>query len=160
MVKNALISLYFNVWLGILRNMLRRKLNSRGLSRLMAGLFALQIVLTGFCLLTPEAHAMPMPTVHSTSAHTGDVDGHCAKAENGQHSSGHSDSCYHCDQPDQLSNQAPLTFAHVVLLLPVFLIEPAVQTWHSLSGLLSVRTPTGPPRSSTLLYTTSQRILI
>ncbi|MDX8405953.1 MAG: hypothetical protein R8K50_07370 [Mariprofundus sp.] len=140
--------------------MLRHKLNFRGISRLMAGLFALQIVLTGFCLLTPEAHAMPMPTMQSGAAHTGDMDGHCAKAESGRQASDDSSSCYHCDQPDELSNVSPLSFAHVVLLLPGYLTEPAVLTWHDFSGLFTVRIPTGPPRSSTLLYTTSQRILI
>lgn len=142
----------------MVRPMLRHKLHLRGLSRLMAGLFALQIVVTGFCMLTPEAHAMTMLGVHSvhTAAH---VDGHCAKAENGHHASNHSGSCYHCDQPDELSNLSS-SFAHIALVLPALLIEPAAPTWNDFSGLFTVRTPTGPPRSSTLLYTTSQRIRI
>jgi len=123
----------------------------------MAGLFALQIVVTGFCLLTAEAHAMPMPAMQS-----GAVELPCAKSGHmDQHdSSSHSGSCYHCDQPDELSNASFSSLAQVSILLPGIITMPVATTWQPESTLSFSRTPTGPPRSSSRLYTTSQRIRI
>jgi len=137
--------------------MLQYQSYSRALSSLMAGLFALQIVVTGFCLLTDEAHAMPMPAMQS-----GHIDAPCAKAGHihKNAASDHSGSCYHCDQPDELSNASFSSFAQVSILLPGVITMPVAAIWKPESIELSSRTPTGPPRSSSLLYTTSQRIRI
>jgi len=150
-------SWYFNLDRPTVRRMLFVARHMRVYSRLMIGLFAMQILVGGFCLLTSEAHAMS----HSVQTH--EMSAHCTKSVDGdhQHSQDHAGNCYHCDQPDELSNSAfsstvsmDLTFSDVSIL-PAALLSMA-----DASGLLSTRTPTGPPRSSTLLYTTTQRILI
>jgi len=140
--------------------MLRDKLRFRRLSCLMAGMFAMQVLVSAFCLLTSEAHAMPMAQ-HGTPQ-SAQIDAHCAKAEplHEQQTPHHSGSCYHCDQPDELSNSSFSSLAQVAVLLPAIVSVPALRAWGHDSGLLSTRVPTGPPRSSTLLYTTSQRIRI
>jgi len=142
--------------------MLSCYLHIRGLSRLMAGLFAIQVLVGGFCLLTTEAHAMPQ----SMSMQTMVMDGNCAKAMHAEQSShdqtsDHSDTCYHCDQPAALSNASYASVVAVSLVLSNVISLPAAQLFSSeATGLFTARTPTGPPRSSSLLYTTSQRILI
>jgi len=134
----------------------------RGTSRLMAGLFAMQVIITGFCMITAEAHAMPQSAMHSSTMQSQDVGAHCAKADSAsEHHKTHSGNCYHCDQPDELSNSGLASFATVAMLLPGVLGMQAPQQWHNVSsGLLAARTPTGPPRSSSLLFTTTQRIRI
>ena len=141
--------------------MLRRKLHTRLLSRLMAGLFALQLIGTGFCLLTPDAHAMP--AAHAAMAHDthmAPTDEHCAQPV--EHSEEHGASCAHCLQPKvDLSakhNQAPNQV--VLALLPDFLAADQTANIDSHALLLSSRTPTGPPRSSTLIYDITQRIRV
>ncbi|HKI61164.1 MAG TPA: hypothetical protein VKA31_02615 [Mariprofundaceae bacterium] len=132
-----------------------QKRHASGLSRLIAGLFAMQVIVTGFCMITTQAHAMPQ------SVHSSEMGSHCAKAEHTGEHQHHSGSCYHCDQPDELSNSTLTSFAAVALLLPGVISAPALPQWHDVSsGLLSSRTPTGPPRSSSLLFTTTQRIRV
>jgi len=137
--------------------MLTGKLYARGLSRLMSVLFAVQIVVGGFCLLTADAHATPQPM------QTQNVHAHCVKSSHAddQHSQGDSGNCYHCDQPDQLSNSVfsagtPIALAHS----DVIGSPPAPLFSSKATGLFSIRTPTGPPRSSSLLYTITQRIRV
>jgi len=127
--------------------------------RLMVMLFAVQVMVGGFCLLTAEAHAMPQPV------QTTDMDGHCAKSTHislsHEHGSNHSGNCYHCDQPDELSSSAFTSPAPMLLVLSDFISLPAAPLFdQAATGLLSTRTPTGPPRSSSLLYTTTQRIRV
>jgi len=143
--------------------MLNRYLHIRGFSRLMAGLFAMQVLVGGFCLLTAEAHAMPQ----SMSMQGMAMDGNCAKAMHAnqpghdQQSSDHSDACYHCDQPAELSNAGLASVVALTLALSDVISLPAAQLLNNeATGLFSARTPTGPPRSSSLLYATTQRILI
>jgi len=105
------------------------------------------------------------------------MDGNCAKpmqAQNhheqhaddlqayDQQTPDHSDACYHCDQPAQLSNASHTSVVSATLVLSDVVSLPTAPLLNNeaTSGLLSARTPTGPPRSSSLLYTTSQRILI
>ncbi|HKI61296.1 MAG TPA: hypothetical protein VKA31_03295 [Mariprofundaceae bacterium] len=151
--QRAGISLNFH-FTGI--NLARMQLHKRhasGLSRLIAGLFAMQVIVTGFCMIPTQAHAVPQ-SVQST-----DMGTHCAKAHAGDHQ--HSSSCYHCDQPDELSSSNLASFATVALLLPGVISAPVFPQWQDVSsGLLSTRTPTGPPRSSSLLFTTTQRIRV
>jgi hypothetical protein len=158
--------LYFHLQKNSIRRMLTRNKHIRGvfrsMARLMAGLFAMQVLVGGFCLLTAEAHTMPQLMSMQTLA----MDGNCAKAMHAEQSShdqtsDHSDACYHCDQPAALSNASYASVVAVSLVLSDVISLPAAPLFSSeATGLFTARTPTGPPRSSSLLYTTSQRILI
>jgi len=147
--------------------MLSRYLHIRGLSRLMVALFAVQIIVGGFCLLASEASAMP-PSAQSQGMHAhcgmkGNVSGQnrSDQATTSHHTQDGSSSCYHCDQPDQLSSSSPSAVASLLLVLADDIsLTIAPLSVDNTTGFLSTRTPTGPPRSSSLLYTTSQRILI
>ena len=141
--------------------MLRRNLQIRLLSRLMAGLFALQLIGTGFCLLTPDAHAKP--AVHAAMTHDmhmAPTDEHCAQPA--EHSEEHGATCAHCLQPQvDLSakhNQAPNQI--VLAFLPDFLAADQTANIDNHALLLLSRTPTGPPRSSSLIYDITQRIRV
>jgi len=145
--------------------MLTRKLHIRGvfrsMARLMAVLFAVQIMVGGFCLLTAEAHEMPQSMQMQNMV----MDGNCAKSmhtgANHNQDSDHSGNCYHCDQPDELSNASFTSMASVALVLTdVISLSAVTQFSSATTGLLTTRTPTGPPRSSSLLYTTTQRIRV
>jgi len=150
--------------------MLKHYLQIRGLSRLMSVLFAVQIVLGGFCLLTSQAHAMSQSAAsQAVHAHCGadaseaaDLDlSSAATAPLHQSSPDNVASCYHCDQPDQLSASTSISVDSLtVVMFDSMDVLPAPQFNMIAVGLLSVRTPTGPPNSSSLLYATSQRILI
>ncbi len=141
--------------------MLSRKLQIRVLPRLLAVLFAMQVGVGGFCLLTADAHAAQAQGVQ-------DIEAHCAKsvqaglqAEHDADQHTHSGNCYHCDQPDELSNSAYPTIAPLALALVDLITLPAVPHYDAAAnGSLTTRTPTGPPGSAALLYTTTQRIRI
>ncbi|WP_196795099.1 hypothetical protein [Mariprofundus ferrooxydans] len=137
--------------------MLRHKLHFRGLSRLMAGLFAMQIIVTSVCMLSAQAHAMPASAMKH-DAHVSYAASHCANTPSGHQASGHG--CFHCDHPDEMSNGSFSSLVHVAVLLPGSISAPEARVWGHVTEQLSSRIPTGPPRSSTLLYTTSQRIRI
>jgi len=162
--------LSFHLYRITVRRMLRHYLHIRGLSRLMSVLFAVQIMVGGFCLLTSEANAMPM-SAQEMHAHCGmSADVSTQSVADGaavgyfavdQHAQDHNNNCYHCDQPDQLSSSNSASVVLMLLVLTDDLSLPAAVAFDSsATGLLSTRTPTGPPRSASLLYTTSQRILI
>jgi len=125
----------------------------------MIGLFALQFVAAGFCLVSPALHAsemamsspMPVPMASDMSAHCGQH----AKAE----SSGtdQQSACSHCDAPDELISSKVSSFN----------VDLPVIAW-ALTGFdvvasqildLTVHPATGPP-SSPLLFHRNQRILI
>jgi len=155
--------LYFHLyWLNVRRMLMRNKHirgGFRSMARLMAVMFAVQIMVGGFCLLTAEAHAMP----HAVQ--TQNVQAHCAKSAHAdathEQDTEHSGNCYHCDQPDELSSSAFTSVAPVMLVLSDIISLPAMPlSGLASTGLLSTRTPTGPPRSSSLLYTTTQRIRV
>lgn len=138
--------------------MLRWKLHTKVLSRLMAGLFAVQLIGAGFCLLTPEAHAMPAAHSMDQGMQMAAEDEHCAQPA--EQSEKHGASCAHCLQPD-ISVQKHATPDQIdLVLLPDFLAHKKIltETIHAVS--LSPRTPTGPPRSSTLIYDITQRIRV
>lgn len=139
--------------------MLRRKQHTRLLSRLLAGLFALQLI-GSFCLLTPAAHAMPVVHAMAESMPMGVTDEHCAQATG--HSERQAASCAHCLQPEvDLSakhNQAPGQIG--LALLPDFLTPDSTASVAGPAALLSSRTPTGPPRSSSLIYDITRRIRV
>jgi hypothetical protein len=141
--------------------MLKRKLFRRALSRLISGLFAVQLIAAGFCLMMPQAHAMPMAQAsHSMSASMAD-DNHCKQsmeAQMGQDAE-HSP-CTHCDQLDSFLQNASAPIQLDIDMQADLLPVPTASDWISQSISLFSRTPTGPPRSSSLLYHISPRILI
>jgi len=149
--------------------MFMRRSHARFTSRLVAGLFAVQIVVTGFCLLTSQAHAMPMDQMgasHMSGMMSGadDMSGHCSKSMmhmNGQgHDASHSGGCFHCDEPDQFVKAASADLAPVSLVLACLAMLPEISDVTTATLLSEVQAPTGPPRSSTLLFTTTQRIRV
>lgn len=153
--------------------MLLRKVHTRRLSRLFAGLFAVQIVITGFCLLTSQAHAMSvssMPMAQMGATHMSDtmmaadeLSGHCSKSMQGhaQHSgTSHSGGCFHCDEPAQFVKAGSADLASPSLTLTCLTILPELQQESVSNTQLDVQISTGPPRSSSLLFTTTQRIRV
>lgn len=136
--------------------MLKRKSFRRALSRLISGLFAVQILAAGFCLLTPESHAaeMQMPISADMGSHC-DSDGNTASGH-----ADHSTACAHCDLPDELVQSKVSTFNIDFDFTALAPVADEIDLSAPLSVDLAVRTPTGPPRSSSLLYQTTQRILI
>ena len=123
----------------------------------MAGLFAMQVLVAGFCLLTPELHA-----VQAMPMHAADMASHCddGKDKGDAAHGGHNGPCAHCDTPDELvpgkvsSSDAGIAFPVAFMALGV----PEISVLKTIS--LFSRSPTGPPDSTTLLYTTTQRIRI
>jgi hypothetical protein len=128
----------------------------------MVGLFVVQFFAAGFCLMMPLAHAMPMAKVtHSMSDMTMDNAEHCTQAMGTQmsHGTGHF-SCTHCDHPDSFLQNVSAPVQPDLAMLPDLLAAPKASGWISQSISIFSRTPTGPPRTSSLLYQTTQRILI
>jgi len=151
--------------------MFLRKQQTRFISRLVAGLFAVQIVVTGFCLLTTQAHAMPMnqmqmaemDSMQVSADMAGEINGHCSKSSHmdGQHNNtAHSGGCFHCDEPDQFVKVAAADVAPVNLVLVALSVLPQMPALAAWDEITAFYTPTGPPRSSSLLYTTTQRIRV
>jgi hypothetical protein len=141
--------------------MLKVKLHRRALSRLITGLFAVQLFAAGFCLMMPQAHAMPMvKAAHSMSDSMTDTE-HCTQPMESQmsHDAEHS-SCTHCDQPDSFLQNASAPIQLDLEMQADLLPAPSALEWISQSVSLFSRTPTGPPRSSSLLYHISLRILV
>ena len=142
-------------------SMLKFKLYRRALSRLFAGIFAVQLFAAGFCMMMPRAHAMPMiKAAHSMSDSMANTE-HCTDSMKTQmsHNAEHS-SCTHCDQPDSFLQNASAPVQSDIVMLPDLLPAPTVSDWSKQSVSLFSRTPTGPPRSSSLLYHISPRILV
>ena len=146
--------------------MILRKDHTRRLSRLVAGLFAVQIVVTGFCLLTAQAHAMPMlemGATHMSDTLMADTSGHCSKSMQGkaQHSdASHSDGCFHCDEPAQFVKAGISDITTVSLVLVALSVLPEMSALAGWDETTPFYKPTGPPRSSSLLFTTTQRIRV
>ena len=142
--------------------MLNRKMNLRGLSRLMIGLFAVQVLAAGFCLISPASHSANAHAADMQMPMSGDMLEHCevaAKAESGH--GDHASACAHCNQPDELVQSKASTFNITLDLLPVMAVASIELNISAPASIdLAVRTPTGPPRSSSLIYTTTKRIRI
>lgn len=146
--------------------MFLRKQQTRFVSRLVAGLFAVQIVVTGFCLLTSQAHAMPagqMSASHITDSMKAEMAEHCSKSmQGGGHDAGssNSDGCFHCDEPDQFVKVGTADLAPVSIVLTLLVMLPQTLDWTVRTELSDTHTPTGPPNSSSILFTTTQRIRV
>lgn len=163
------ISLKIHLEPGSVRRMLNRVKHSAQAARLILLVFALQVVVGGFCVLTPDAHAM------SASMQAYEVDDNCDKLAHHESAQQawqsvaspavahqHTVSCSHCGQPDELSSGAlhGTTTTIALILVDVAALPVAQSMQHAASGMHALRTPTGPPRSSSLLYTTTQRIRV
>jgi len=107
--------------------------------------------------MMPQAHAMPMVE----AAHAMAADEHCTQPMETRmsHDAEHA-TCTHCDQPDSLLQNAAAPVQPDLDLLPDLPAAPTVSAWISQSISLFSRTPTGPPRSSSLLYYISPRIRV
>jgi len=149
-----------------LSGMLKLGRHIRGFSRLMTGLFAVQVLAAGFCLLTPQSHAAnAQPAtmqMQSSSSGMAGMASHCKNDSDSDHkpTSNQHSSCAHCDQPDELiqSKVSPFNIDFDLPLQPVAVL--AIELPVQVTVDLAVRTPTGPPRSSSLIYTTTQRIRV
>jgi len=142
-----------------LLRMLSRKLHTRSISRLMAGLFAMQLFAAGFCLMTPQVHAMPMAMGISHSADM--VAEHCSEPMNEKMDAkmDHS-ACTHCDQPDELFQSVKTPIDSKIAVFALINVELQEISVDNSSLNLTSLIPTGPPRSSSLIYTTTKRIRI
>jgi len=148
------------------------------LVKAMVGLFAVQMVLTGICMLSPNAHAaMPITNMTSTTmsnttstttsnmmAQQGDtMAGHCSQTLSHaphQANDAHSKACFHCDDSDMFVKAA---VADVPVFSPVLVfvsVMPEVSVWHAEQAVSMAVMPTGPPRSDSLLFSTTRRIRI
>jgi len=140
-----------------------RKLHTRGVSRLISGLFAVQLFAAGLCMMAPDAHAMPMATTFShTASHSMDMSAdHCATPQIETQDAGTNQSaCSHCNQPDELlQNIQSSVHGDLLFIAYIGLQQHDISAFQPALGLTS-RVPTGPPKSSSLLYHTTQRIRI
>jgi len=135
----------------------RRGLFRPLLGRLLAGVFAVQVVLTGFCLLSNDAHAMPMAQTNTSQVK--EMAEHCSKAAT--HEQGHhADGCFHCDDQNLFVKAAPIDFPASSFSFVLLIAMPEFPQWTASEAIPVGLMPTGPPRSTTLLYTTTQRIRV
>lgn len=127
------------------------------LYRLMAMLFAMQMVVTGFCVLAPQAHAMPMVENAMMQA---DMKAPCSDAAAMHaHTMKHGHACAHCDQTDTLT-YVQLDQDHSTPLLATLqgYERPDLFLLSAVAGLSSLSR--GPPRSASLIFNTTRRIRI
>jgi hypothetical protein len=125
----------------------------------MVGLFVVQLFAVGFCLMAPQTDAMPMAMEISHSADM--VAEHCDEPMDSQADVGRNHTaCMHCDQPDELfkSYRSRVDFNRVLLALVQVEIQDL--TTDKFSLILTSLVPMGPPRSSSLIYNITKRILI
>lgn len=141
--------------------MLRFGQKIRQLSRVLTGLFAIQVLAASFCLLTPQAHASEMMSDNMQAMQMQSYGAHCDN--HNDKTSGHADHalpCTHCDQPDELiqalsfDSQTNVDLPMLALIIAVAQIAPQQTLTHT------EVVPTGPPNSASILYQTTQRILI
>jgi len=139
-----------------------RKLHDRTFSRMITVLFSVQLMVGSLCLLTLDAHAMSQPEgVQHVQVQNVQVYGTRAGQTSDQHGRSHSGNCYHCDQLDQLSNVVFLSVSPFALLLSGIDSLSVVRFSDSDARQATIRrSPTGPPRSSSLLYIITQRIRV
>lgn len=121
----------------------------------MAGLFAMQLFAAGFCLMIPQAHAMPMAMGISYSADM--VAEHCSEPKNDKMN--HS-ACTHCNQPDELFQIYKVPVDSELTVIAVINVELQETNARNSTLTLTSLMPTGPPRSSSIIYTITKRIRI
>lgn len=136
--------------------MLNHRLQVRSNSWLLAGLFTVQLVAASFCMMIPQAHAMPMAAM--ADHHVMEMAaGHCAAPA--QDAGMDQAACPHCHQPDELFQHIQSTLDYDQSLI-VHVVMQQSQISGSQKGRLRSSLPTGPPDSSSLLYQITQRIRI
>lgn len=134
----------------MMRVMLSLKQAPSSMARLITALFVVQLFATAFCVMLPQANAMPI------LAKTAMPMNHCMNNVEKDQEKKQQAVCSHCDQPDELwqANKLSLDLDPLqrTTLLYVYADIPTN------NKLVIVPFPTGPPRSCSLLYTTTQRI--
>jgi hypothetical protein len=141
--------------------MLRRKLHYRALSRLVAGLFAVQLLAAGFCLIMPQAHAMPIANAADSACDKMEVAEHCTPSvQTGMSHDAGDASCSLCDQPDLVMQSISVPAEIDLVMLLYSTAANDLFDWVIRSISLFSRTPDGPPKSSALLYLISPRIRV
>jgi len=109
---------------------------------------------------------MPMSGMHAAQmldSGMADMGAHCAGSSDmdGQHkATTHSGGCFHCDEPAQYVKGATADMAPVNPVLVALSVLPEMPSLMAWDEVTTFHTPTGPPRSSSLLYTTTQRIRV
>jgi len=134
-------------------------LDHRGFQRLMAGvalLFTAQLLLSSACLMA--ADMSDLSTEDASMIVLTEVEKHC-NADVGLHQQQpQAHACFHCEEP----TQAPSAMLSLLSLdySAMFSVLDREDLHLLMPSMLTSRTPTGPPRSSSLLFNTTQRILI
>ena len=114
-------------------------------------------------MMAPDVHAMPMaPASSHAASHSMDMSAdHCAiPALESQDAGTDQSACSHCNQPDELlQNIQSSTNGDLQFIAYISLQQHDISFFQPALGLTS-QVPTGPPKSSSLLYNTTQRIRI
>ncbi len=113
--------------------------------------------------MAPEAHAMPGMAMMASASSSDMVSSHCSGSVEAdvQHKMEQHDGCTHCDAADQFYSVQQLSFDHSMAATFIIVSSLNDGVGHVATAVLrGAQAPTGPPRSSSLLYTTSRRILI
>jgi len=138
-----------------------RRTHARRLSRLLAGVFAVQVLFAGLCLSTGAAHAMPM-SPHASVVLMGDMAEHCALGMHnmGQAAKGHMGGCFHCDEPGHYMQAGSVDLPPPGLVPVGITILPGPVELSPVDILPEVQASTGPPGSFSLILTTTRRIRV
>ncbi|MDX8402525.1 MAG: hypothetical protein R8K47_07835 [Mariprofundaceae bacterium] len=132
-------------------------------ARWTGGLMALQLLLSGQCLMPLHAHAGTVAPEAVTQADARGATVHCPAMSGGmtQDSEHAPAGCAHCDQPDTALNALPALDAPV--LAPLAVLQP-VSTDAGLRpaafDVAAMVDDTGPGGGAFLLYRTTQRLRI
>jgi hypothetical protein len=144
--------------------MMLRRTHACRLSRLLVGVFAVQVLFTGFCLSVGPAHAMPMASMpgHVHVDLVGDMAEHCALGmqDMGHRSKGHAGGCFHCDEPGQYVQTAAVDLPPPGLMPAGIAILPEHVELSPVDVLPEVQDISGPPGSFSLILTTTRRIRV
>lgn len=136
-------------------SMFGRKL--RTLSRLMAGLFAVQLLAAGLCLLTPSSH-MAMAQ-ESMATMQGDM-AQCSDKAMSEHHGNHKGACAHCDQPDELLPNIAMDHQADVALPMLALVSMLADLPDLQQAQRPAKAANAPPGQAAPLYQTTRRIRI
>ncbi|MDQ7010883.1 MAG: hypothetical protein Q9M29_03585 [Mariprofundaceae bacterium] len=127
----------------------------RRMGRGFMAVFAVQLLAASFCAMPASAHIAVAP--HQFASSTSYQEGDCSE---GMPMPVQHQACAHCDMPDMASGShlAVVAAEMTVLFHAMPSIIPGSQAPEHI-GVLRTRI-LAPPRSTTLLFTTTQRILI
>jgi len=123
--------------------------------------FILQLFLSAACISTANAGSISQMNSIQAHCYNKGVQSSVLMSDSATHSDPHQTmpACSHCDSPDiGLSNIAPITADMIPVLLAVIAL-PAMPTL-LLSDAANMLDAAAPQHSYSLLYQTSQRILI